>query len=107
MEVMAWWTAAEPVAQAFSTRVAGLNRNPSLACRTIEAVKSCGLKPGVEVAEQDLVDVLGRDPGVGQRLVRDPDDQAFQGLVVELSEGRMRPTHDAGGHEGVLDPAWF
>ena len=46
--LMAWCTAAEPVAQAFSTRVAGLKRKASLACSTIEAVKSCGLKPALK-----------------------------------------------------------
>ena len=35
-------------AQAFSTRVAGLKRNLSVACRTIEAVKSWALKPALK-----------------------------------------------------------
>ena len=38
-------TAAEPVAQAFSTRVEGLKRNPSAVWRTSEAGKSCFTKP--------------------------------------------------------------
>ena len=53
---------------------------------------------GVEMAEHDLVDVGGRDAGIGQRLVGDPDDEAFDGLGVELAERRMRPSDDAGGH---------
>jgi hypothetical protein len=57
---------------------------------------------GVEMAEQDLVDVLGRDPGVGQRLIGDPDDKALHGLCIELAERRVGPTDDAGGHGGVL-----
>src|SRR3954464_8886218 len=46
--LIAWWTAAEPVAQAFSTRVAGLKRKLSFACSTSEAVKSCGEKPALK-----------------------------------------------------------
>jgi hypothetical protein len=36
------------VAQAFSTRVAGLNRNAGSACSTSEAVKSCGENPALK-----------------------------------------------------------
>jgi len=36
------------VAQAFSTRVAGLKRNCGSACSTNEAVKSCGEKPALK-----------------------------------------------------------
>ena len=45
---MPWWTAAEPVAQAFSTRVAGLKRSRSSAWSTRLAVKSCGEKPALK-----------------------------------------------------------
>ena len=55
---------------------------------------------GVEMAEHDLVDIAGRDAGIGQRLVGDLDHEAFDGLGVELSEGRMRPSNDAGSHGG-------
>src|SRR6266436_3974984 len=48
MARMPWCTAADPVAQAFSTRVAGLNRNCGSACSTSEAVKSCGEKPALK-----------------------------------------------------------
>src|ERR1700748_2253584 len=40
--------AADPVAQAFSTRVAGLKRNCGSACNTSAAVKSCGEKPALK-----------------------------------------------------------
>src|SRR4051812_35461332 len=48
MALMPWCTAADPVAQAFSTRVAGLKRNCGSACSTSEAVKSCGEKPALK-----------------------------------------------------------
>src|SRR3954467_10415537 len=100
--LMAWCTAAEPVAQAFSTRVAGLKRKASLACRPIGGGKSCGVKPAVKCPSQDLVHVRGPDPGVGQRLVRDPDDQALHGLGGELAKGGMSPANNASRHGGVL-----
>ena len=53
----------------------------------------------VEVAEHDLVDVLGLDAGVGQRAVGDPHDQALHRLAVEPAEGRMGPAHDAARHD--------
>src|SRR5437588_99142 len=42
------WTAAEPVAQAFSTRVARLKRKSGEACSTNEAVKSCAEKAALK-----------------------------------------------------------
>src|SRR5688572_23021869 len=48
MARMPWCTAAEPVAQAFSTRVVGLKRKAGSACSTSEAVKSCGEKPALK-----------------------------------------------------------
>src|ERR1700730_2884660 len=48
MARMPWCTAAVPVAQAFSTRVAGLKRNCGSACSTSDAVKSCGEKPALQ-----------------------------------------------------------
>ena len=73
-----WWTAAEPVAQAFSTRVAGLKRRAGSAWSTSELVKSCGDEAAVEVAEPDLVD-LGRARARHRRwrAVRGLDDQAL------------------------------
>ena len=58
----------------------------------------------VEVAEHDLVDVRGLDPGVGQRAVGDPHDQALDRLAVEPAEGRMRPAHDAARHDRLHLP---
>ena len=41
-------TAADPVAQAFSTRVARLKRKSGEACSTSEAVKSCAENPALK-----------------------------------------------------------
>ena len=60
-------------------------------------------KARVEVAEHDLVDVLGRDPGVGQRLAGDAHDQAFDSLAIKLTEGGMGPTDNGCGHRRLLD----
>ena len=48
--------------------------------------------------EHDLVDILGGDPGVGQRLAGHPHDQAFDAFAIKLTEGGMRPTDDCCGH---------
>ena len=61
---------------------------------------------GIEVAEHNLVDVLCRNSGVGERLARDLDDQTLDGLAGELAEGRMRPSHDAGGHVNSVAEFW-
>src|SRR5262249_5881771 len=53
---------------------------------------------GVEMAEYDLVDVARLDPCIGQRLARDPHDQALDRLVFEAPELRVRPAHDASRH---------
>ena len=58
-------------------------------------------KAGVEMAEHDLVDVLGGDPGIGQRLAGDPHDQAFDALAIKLTEGGMGPTDNACGHRSL------
>ena len=47
-----WWTAAEPVAQAFSTRVAGLKRKAGSAWSTSELVKSWATKPPLKWPSQ-------------------------------------------------------
>ncbi len=49
-------------------------------------------------ADENLIDVGGRQPGIGDRVGGDADDQGFDILAFELAEARMRPTHDAGGH---------
>ena len=86
------------MAQAFSTRVAGLKRSRSSACSTSEAVKSCAREAGVEMPEDDLVDLLGADARMVERLAADLDDEALERLAVELAEGRMRPADDACRH---------
>ena len=53
---------------------------------------------GIEMAEHDLVDVLGCNAGVGERLARHPHDQALDRFTGELAEWRMRPSYDAGCH---------
>src|SRR6185437_7626753 len=50
------------------------------------------------MAEHDLVDIAGRNAGIRQRLIGDADDEALDGLGVELAERRVRPSNDAGGH---------
>src|SRR3569833_7572 len=59
--------------------------------------------------EHDLVDVLGRNAGVGQRIGRNLHHQAFAGLRVELAEWRVRPSHAAGwhGYSPCSEPARF
>ncbi len=56
----------------------------------------------VEMAEDHLVDVLRPKARVIQRLVGDADDQALDGLGVELAEGSMGPADDAGSHGCLL-----
>src|SRR5580704_1003170 len=53
---------------------------------------------GIEVAEHDFIDVGRRNPRVGKRLIGHPYNEAFDGLTVELSKGRMGPTDDTGAH---------
>src|ERR1700761_4282037 len=48
--------------------------------------------------EYDFVDIAGRNAGIGQRLIGDLDDKTFNGLGVEFTERRVRPSNDAGGH---------
>ena len=57
---------------------------------------------GVEMTEHDLVDVAGGDAGIGQRLLRDPHDQALDRLAFEAAERGMGPAHDASSHGGLL-----
>ena len=52
--------------------------------------------------EHDLVDIGGRDAGIGERIGRHPHDQALDGFAFELAERRMRPSDDAGGHGDLL-----
>src|SRR5690242_19485615 len=52
--------------------------------------------------EHDLVDIRGGNPGIGERLGRDPDDQALDGLALEAPEGGVSPANDASGHGDLL-----
>jgi hypothetical protein len=56
--------------------------------------------------EYDLVDITSGNAGIRQRLIGDLGDKAFDGLGVELSEWRMRPSDNAGCH-GVLPEIWL
>ena len=58
---------------------------------------------GIEVAEHDLIDVARLNSGVGQRFARDFDDETLDGLAGKLAERRMRPPHNACGHDHSLD----
>ena len=56
----------------------------------------------VEVPEDDLVHIGGRDAGIRNRIRSNPYDQALDRLGIEPPERRMRPSHDAAGHDGLL-----
>src|SRR5205085_2692756 len=64
--------------------------------------KILGREAGVEMAEHDLVDLLGLDPGVGERTLSDAHDQALDGFTFELAERRVGPSNDAGAHDNLL-----
>src|SRR5262249_37511380 len=53
---------------------------------------------GVEMAEHDLVDVLGGNCGIGKGIARDSHDKALDGFAGELAKRTMCPSYDAGGH---------
>jgi len=55
-------------------------------------------KAGIEMAEHDFIDVLGRDIGIGERRIGHPHNQAFDGLAFEPAELAMRPAHDGSSH---------
>src|ERR1700676_1493230 len=48
--------------------------------------------------QHDLVDIGGRNAGIGDGVGGDPDDEALDGFGVELTERRVRPSDDAGCH---------
>ncbi len=59
---------------------------------------------GVEMTEHDLVDVLGGDTGVGQRLVGNLARSGFRRVSpVKFTEGGVGPADDAGGHRSLLN----
>jgi len=53
------------------------------------------------MAEQDLVDVGGADPGILERFICGAHDQTFNGLGVEFSKRGVGPPDDAGGHAKI------
>src|SRR5258708_365675 len=52
------------------------------------------------MADEDLVDVRGRKPGIGDRIDGDPNDQAFEIVLVMFAEGGVGPADDASSHRG-------
>ena len=82
-----WCTAAEPVAQAFSTRVAALEAQVGRGLQDKGGGEILGGETGIEVAQNDLVDVLGRYAGIGQGFARHADDQAFHAFPISLPKG--------------------
>jgi hypothetical protein len=57
------------------------------------------------MAEHDFVDIFRRNRGVRQRFGGHLHDEALDRFTGKLAEGRMRPTHDAGGHGSSQIPA--
>src|SRR5476651_916401 len=55
-------------------------------------------KTGIEMAEHDFVDILGRNTGIAERRIGYPHDKALDGLAFEPAERGMRPAHDGGSH---------
>src|SRR5690606_24382474 len=45
-----------------------------------------------------FVDVAGSNARIGERILRHPYDQAFNGLGIKLAEGGVREADDTGGH---------
>ena len=54
---------------------------------------------GVEMAEHDLVDILGADPRILERAGRRGHDQALDGFVAVPTERQMVPANDTGRHD--------
>jgi hypothetical protein len=54
------------------------------------------------MAEHDLVDVGGGNPGVRERLLGDPYDQALDRLALKSAEGSVGPANDASSHDALL-----
>src|ERR1700730_8035056 len=59
-------------------------------------------KTGVEVTEQDFIDICRRNAGVIERGVRGADYQAFHRFVIKPAEGRMSPADDTRRHGTLL-----
>ena len=59
-------------------------------------------KARIEVAEYNLIDLLGTDTGIGQRVAGHSHNEAFNSLIAKFSEGRMGPPDNTGGHRCLL-----
>src|SRR5262249_52882207 len=58
------------------------------------------LEAGVDLPDEDLVDVGGGDAGVAQGRADPPADQRLRIGALVLAEGCVAPADDAGGHGG-------
>ena len=65
--------------------------------------KILGRETGVEMAENDLTNIIRADARMFKGFRRNLGDQAFERLALKLTEARMRPTDDACGHGGLLE----
>src|SRR5215469_6790853 len=59
---------------------------------------------GIEVAEDDFIDVFGGNRGIGERIAGNAHDKALNGFTAEFAEWAMRPAYDARGHGVSLFP---
>src|SRR5439155_453555 len=100
--------AAELVAEIFANLGIGIG-DAVLVVLGGNARKRVGLiAPTLEVARGDLAEntgeaaVAGADPGVGEGLARNSNDQALEGFALEPAKRRVRPANDASRHGGLL-----
>ena len=83
--------AAEPVAQAFSTRVAGLKRKSGCGIER-EGGRKGLLLEAAEIADIDRIDVLEGDAGIARPPhARRAGDQALERLRLELAKFANAP----------------
>ena len=54
------------------------------------------------MAQDDFIDIFGRNRGIGERIARNAHDKALNGLAAEFAEWAMRPAYDARGHGALL-----
>jgi hypothetical protein len=64
--------------------------------------KVLGRKAGIEMPEHDLIDIAGADPGIGEGLACNSNDQALDGFTLEPPKGCVRPADDASRHGSLL-----
>jgi hypothetical protein len=51
------------------------------------------------MADEDAVDILGLDPGIGERRADDLQHQRLDIFALVLAEGRVGPADDAACHD--------